>query len=150
MYSFLPRSLSTVGLQPHQNAFVYPDGQPDAIPITGEDIGRLNPGEYLNDSLIDFYLKYAPLLLSPVSLLQELTERLARYLRREELLAHEKRFYVFSSFFYKKLIQHRGADSVKNWTKSENIFNYEYLVIPVNLEYASQVALSVYSLLLTA
>jgi Ulp1 family protease len=31
----------------------------DGIQITREDLGRLDPNEFLNDSIIDFYIKYA-------------------------------------------------------------------------------------------
>jgi hypothetical protein len=38
---------------------VYPKGQPDAVTIRHEDLERLEPDQFLNDSLIDFYLRYS-------------------------------------------------------------------------------------------
>lgn len=37
---------------------VYPPGAPGAVTITKGDFSRLQPGEYLNDTLIEFALKY--------------------------------------------------------------------------------------------
>jgi len=33
----------------------YPDENPDAVTLTLGDIERLDPGQFLNDSLIDFW-----------------------------------------------------------------------------------------------
>lgn len=40
---------------------VFPPGAPDAVTLTTDDVARLAPEEFLNDSLIDFWLKCAPL-----------------------------------------------------------------------------------------
>lgn len=37
---------------------VYPQGVPGKVNITKADVARLEPGEFLNDSLIEFGLKY--------------------------------------------------------------------------------------------
>lgn len=37
---------------------VYPHGVPGAVNITNADMGRLDPGEFLNDTLIEFGLKW--------------------------------------------------------------------------------------------
>jgi Ulp1 family protease len=42
---------------------------PDAVEILHSDLQRLAPLEFLNDTLIDFYIKYDSL--SPTSLLQK-------------------------------------------------------------------------------
>jgi Ulp1 family protease len=36
---------------------VYPQGLPGAVNITKADLKRLEPGEFLNDTLIEFGLK---------------------------------------------------------------------------------------------
>jgi sentrin-specific protease 7 len=36
---------------------VYPEGDPDAVTITQKDIKILKPFEFLNDTIIDFYIK---------------------------------------------------------------------------------------------
>lgn len=37
--------------------FSYPEGDPDAVTIRNADVQRLEPGEFLNDNIIDFCLK---------------------------------------------------------------------------------------------
>lgn len=38
--------------------FTYPKGEVGAVPISDVELGRLEPGEFLNDNLIEFGLKY--------------------------------------------------------------------------------------------
>ena len=38
-------------------AFYFPPGDPDAVSISSSDLGRLAPGMFLSDELIDFYIK---------------------------------------------------------------------------------------------
>jgi len=38
--------------------FVFPKGDPDAVTISGRDVELLEPGIFINDALIDFYIKY--------------------------------------------------------------------------------------------
>ena len=40
-----------------RSILVYPQGVPGAVNITNGDLARLKPGEYLNDTLIEFGLK---------------------------------------------------------------------------------------------
>ena len=35
----------------------YPFGVPGAVNITNSDVARLDPGEYLNDTILEFALK---------------------------------------------------------------------------------------------
>ncbi|KFA54688.1 hypothetical protein S40293_00790 [Stachybotrys chartarum IBT 40293] len=99
--------------------------KPLVFPPTGKvrttvdkvDIPRLDEGEFLNDNLISFYLRY----------LQVDLER-----RRPDLL---KRIYFFNTFFYDKLKPTKGKinyDGVKAWTSKIDIFSYDYLIVPVN------------------
>lgn len=99
------------------------------LSVSSEDLLCLKQGEFLNDVIIDFYLKY--LLLEGVG------------------GAVAERSHVFSSFFYKKLSKRRaaGEDSVasvldrhtrhqrvKTWTRNVDIFTKDFLFIPVNQE----------------
>ncbi|XP_046886299.1 sentrin-specific protease 7b [Hypomesus transpacificus] len=98
------------------------------ITVTTEDLECLDSGQFLNDVIIDFYLKY--LLLEWAG--GELAERC----------------HVFSSFFYKQLTRcdtaseeaaavpprNRRHQRVKTWTRSVDIFNKDYLFVPVNHE----------------
>ncbi|XP_016424267.1 sentrin-specific protease 6 isoform X4 [Sinocyclocheilus rhinocerous] len=97
------------------------------IAITEDDLNCLEEGEFLNDVIIDFYL---------------------RYLVCEQ---HEKedasKCHVFSSFFFKRLtqkdhrrlpgttdlsIQERRHSRVKTWTRGVNLFEKELIFVPIN------------------
>ncbi|XP_061083207.1 uncharacterized protein LOC133117096 isoform X2 [Conger conger] len=100
------------------------------ITVTTEDLECLDSGEFLNDVIIDFYLKYLMLEKAP--------------------RAVAERSHVFSSFFYKQLTrkdnvseetsgsgssaQHRRHQRVRTWTRHVDIFSKDYLFVPVNQE----------------
>lgn len=37
--------------------FVYPEGDPDSVTISKRDVDLLQPEIFINDTLIDFYIK---------------------------------------------------------------------------------------------
>jgi hypothetical protein len=87
--------------------------------VDKRDIERLDEGEYLNDNLIAFYLRY----------LQDKAEK-----ERPDVF---KRVFFMNTFFYPRLIQGKGRknidyDAVKRWTSKVNVFSYDYVVVPVN------------------
>ncbi|KAM4711260.1 sentrin-specific protease 7-like isoform 3-T3 [Anableps anableps] len=99
------------------------------ITVTEEDLACLDAGEFLNDVVIDFYLKY--LLLDGVG------------------GTVAQRSHVFSSFFYQQLSRRRAAgesdapsvpdrhvrhERVKTWTRHVDIFTKDFLFVPVNQE----------------
>ena len=38
---------------------VYPLGDKEAVEVTAADLARLDPGEFLNDTVIDYFIKCA-------------------------------------------------------------------------------------------
>uniref|UniRef100_A0A4W3K847 Ubiquitin-like protease family profile domain-containing protein n=1 Tax=Callorhinchus milii TaxID=7868 RepID=A0A4W3K847_CALMI len=99
------------------------------LAVTTEDLECLVEGEFLNDVIIDFYLKYL--------LLEKAPKELA------------KRTHIFSSFFYRRLtrkdaaiseettnlsIQHKRHQRVKTWTRHVDIFTKDFIFVPVNEE----------------
>ncbi|XP_042350713.1 sentrin-specific protease 7 [Plectropomus leopardus] len=98
------------------------------ITVTMEDLQCLDSGHFLNDVIIDFYLKY---------LLHKASD------------AVTERSHIFSSFFYKQLTRRDNASEgvtndscqrqrrhqrVKNWTRHVDIFRKDFLFVPVNQE----------------
>lgn len=96
---------------------MYPYGVPGAVNVTLGDVARLEPEEFLNDTLIEFGFK---------SWLRELEDS------NPELASQ---VYVFNSFFYKKLNKRNikeGYDSVRKWTSKIDIFSKKYIIVPIN------------------
>ncbi|KAI0317519.1 hypothetical protein OF83DRAFT_132135 [Amylostereum chailletii] len=96
---------------------VYPPTGKGAVNITNGDIARLRPGEFLNDTLIEFGLKLW---------LDELRES-------DPGLADQ--VHVFSSFFYKKYAiknLEEGYKSVRKWTSKIDIFQKGFIIVPIN------------------
>ncbi|CAH0728716.1 unnamed protein product, partial [Brenthis ino] len=111
---------------------IYPPGK-GGIPINTEDYMCLAQDQFLNDVIIDFYLKY-------------LVHDILTHIQREKT-------HIFSTFFYKRLTtkpskvnrnsnphewdssltpaQKRHA-RVKTWTKNVNIFEKDFIVVPIN------------------
>ncbi|KAM4558557.1 uncharacterized protein PAE49_013311 isoform 2-T2 [Odontesthes bonariensis] len=98
------------------------------ITVTMEDLQCLDSGQYLNDVIIDFYLKY---------------------LLQNSSAAVVERTHIFSSFFYKQLTRRDNASEggssdscqrqrrhqrVKTWTRHVDIFKKDFLFVPVNQE----------------
>ncbi|KAG0560018.1 hypothetical protein KC19_10G147600 [Ceratodon purpureus] len=95
---------------------------PDAVEILPSDLQRLDPMEFLNDTVIDFYIKY---------------------IQTNIFIGSEgrQRFHFFNSFFYKKLSEvvstqkkKGGADfsKLRKWTKGTNVFEKDYLIVPIH------------------
>ncbi|KGL72268.1 Sentrin-specific protease 7, partial [Tinamus guttatus] len=112
-----------------KNLIVYPPPPAKGgLGVTREDLECLEYGEFLNDVIIDFYLKYL--------LLEKAPKHLA------------DRTHIFSSFFYKCLTRteknsegdpkvtaaQRRHKRVRTWTRHINIFNKDYIFVPVNEE----------------
>ncbi|XP_068221307.1 uncharacterized protein [Palaemon carinicauda] len=112
---------------------IYPlPPQKGGISITTDDYACLEEEQFLNDVIIDFYLKWL--------LQSKLSE------------AHRTRTHVFSTFFYKRLTSkpkkgrrpHAIEDDpklsaaekrhsrVKSWTKNVDIFEKDFIIIPIN------------------
>ena len=104
-----------------------PSSRPRVIlSLTEYDYGRLSPGEYLNDTIIEFYLSY-------------MTDHLSRSIALKQ--------HIYSTFFfaqYRDRVELHGKkktrtdamdeayESVAKWTKDVNIFEKRFLFVPVN------------------
>lgn len=110
---------------------IYPPSGKGGISINTEDFMCLGADQYLNDVIIDFYLKYV--------LMEFLTEE------------QRAKTHVFSTFFYKRLTTlnskmrsstydkdvkltaaQKRHERVKSWTKNVNLFDKDFIIIPIN------------------
>ncbi|KAG0494945.1 hypothetical protein HPP92_005939 [Vanilla planifolia] len=101
---------------------IYPKGDPDAVSICKRDVELLEPDTFINDTIIDFYIKYL----------------------QDKIQSNDKnRFHFFNSFFFRKLAdldkdpgsisEGRAAfQRVRKWTRKVDIFEKDYIFIPVN------------------
>ncbi|EIN12536.1 hypothetical protein PUNSTDRAFT_97302 [Punctularia strigosozonata HHB-11173 SS5] len=113
------RQTPTPAVDPEEIILVYPLNGTGAgkVTITRGDVSRLKPGEFLNDTLIEFGLKFW---------LNELRAK-------DPDLADQ--VHVFSSFFFKKLDNRRAEDgysSIRKWTSKVDIFKKKYIIVPIN------------------
>ncbi|XP_062163457.1 probable ubiquitin-like-specific protease 2B isoform X2 [Alnus glutinosa] len=101
---------------------IYPKGDSDAVSISKRDVDLLQPDTFINDTIIDFYIKY-----------------LKNQIQPEE----RHRFHFFNSFFFRKLADMdkdptSASDGraaflrVRKWTRKVDIFEKDYIFIPVN------------------
>ena len=89
-----------------------------SVSICAHDVSAVEEGEFLNDTVIDFYINY-------------LLDELVRKDEAENCMSSEDIF-IFSTFFYKKLTSpSTNYLKLDKWTKNVDIFSKKYLFIPV-------------------
>lgn len=96
----------------------YPTSGPFAVTLLQSDLDRLKEGEYLNDTMIEFGLRY---------LLEQIKQNNPSIVRQ---------IHVFNTFFYHKLTESRDRsktyERLRKWTNKVNIFDKMYVVVPIN------------------
>ncbi|GAB0091683.1 hypothetical protein DMENIID0001_065400 [Sergentomyia squamirostris] len=119
---------SSADMEDVHQILIYPQGK-GGISINTEDYSCLAIDQYLNDVIIDFYLNYL---------------RVAVFTEEQR-----RRTHIFSSFFYNRLTamskQQRQMEKdlkmtasqkrhhrVKGWTKNVNLFEKDFIIIPIN------------------
>ncbi|MES1902516.1 MAG: hypothetical protein MHPSP_001371 [Paramarteilia canceri] len=101
----------------------YPSrNDPKRIKITSRDLKTLEPNYWLNDTIIDFYIKYL------CTVYNEKFEK--------------PKVFAFSSFFYNKLTitEQNELDYIMllKSLKDLNVFSHDLLIIPINEEWLKQ------------
>ncbi|KAI0866007.1 hypothetical protein F4860DRAFT_509189 [Xylaria cubensis] len=102
-----------------RNSLVYPDTGKNRATVDKDDIQRLDEGQFLNDNIIIFYLRYLQ------KNLEDTNKDLA------------KRIFFQNTFFYDKLKptktgQGINYDSVKTWTSRVDLFSKDFIIVPIN------------------
>lgn len=102
----------------------YPSSGVGAVTINRSDYECLAIDEFLNDVIIEFYLQY-----------------ITREILTEE---QRKKTHIFNTFFYEALsakppreastlsVAERRYGRVENWTKHVNLFEKDFIVVPIN------------------
>ncbi|CAA7037749.1 unnamed protein product [Microthlaspi erraticum] len=104
---------------------IYPQGDRDAVVVRKQDIELLKPRRFINDTIIDFYIKYLKSRIPPEK---------------------RDRFHFFNCFFFRKLANlDKGSPStfggkeayqrVQKWTKNVDIFEKDYIFVPINCSF---------------
>ncbi|XP_068303549.1 probable ubiquitin-like-specific protease 2B isoform X2 [Pyrus communis] len=101
---------------------VYPKGDSDAVSISKRDVDLLQPETFINDTIIDFYIKYLKNQIQPEK---------------------QHRYHFFNSFFFRKLADldkdpssvsdgRAAFHRVRKWTRKVDLFEKDYIFIPIN------------------
>ena len=87
------------------------------INIKTSDLFNLTGENWLNDNVIEFYMKM-------------IAERsMSDAYRRENF----PKVYAMSTYFFQSLIQ-RGPNALERWTKNEDVFDYDLILVPIHQE----------------
>ncbi|EPE34126.1 Cysteine proteinase [Glarea lozoyensis ATCC 20868] len=87
--------------------------------VQKDDVERLDEGIFLNDNLIEFYLRWLE------NSLEQKSPQLS------------KRVYLHNTFFFKRLTQNgRGREidynAVERWTNKVDLLSYDYIIVPIH------------------
>lgn len=99
---------------------VYPPKGRDKATIDSEEIERLDEGQFLNDNLIEFYIRWME-----QHILKSNPEK-------------AKRIHIMNTFFYERLTTNKNGkkgfnyEAVQRWTSKIDLLSYDYIVVPVN------------------
>ena len=109
--------------KPWSKPLIYPKEGKKRITVEWSDLEKLDEGEFLNDNLISFYLRF-------------LEQRLGD---RKPHVA--KKVYFFNTYFFATLTNsHKSKrgfnyEGVQKWTRSVDLFTYDYIIVPINESY---------------
>lgn len=111
---------SLLHVRTRNDLITYPPRGTGAITITLQDYECLASNRYINDKIVEFYCQYL------------LNERLTA----EQITAT----HIFSSFFFERLTTvpvwemtaQINYDSVETWTKNVDLFEKEFIIVPIN------------------
>uniref|UniRef100_A0A452SWK8 Sentrin-specific protease 6 n=1 Tax=Ursus americanus TaxID=9643 RepID=A0A452SWK8_URSAM len=107
----------TIFMGPVEKLIVYPPPPAKGgISVTNEDLHCLSEGEFLNDVIIDFYLKR-------IHLVGSVQQRL------RQIRAQNKKVIV-NLLSYR--IQQKRHGRVKTWTRHVDIFEKDFIFVPLN------------------
>lgn len=111
-----PRWTQTHELEEWHQSVMYPPIGARRVTVDFQDIERLDEGEFLNDNIVGYAL---------------------RRIEQDIAPEHKSKVHFFNSYFFTSLTTKNGKkafnyDSVKKWTKQNDLMNTPYIVVPMN------------------
>ncbi|KAH9203827.1 hypothetical protein DL95DRAFT_377443, partial [Leptodontidium sp. 2 PMI_412] len=106
--------------KPWSQPLVYPFRSKNQATVKFQDLKTLDEGEWINDEIVNFYLRYL------VCRLEESRPDIA------------KRLHIFNSFFYETLTRNTNGtrinyEAVRKWVKEDDdLFTSDYVIVPVH------------------
>ncbi|KZT43922.1 cysteine proteinase [Sistotremastrum suecicum HHB10207 ss-3] len=94
--------------------------------VAHKDLTRLQPGQWLNDEIINFY---GALIMSRSEALENSKENVDR---KGKGKATAIRVHYFNTYFWTKLLTGYTQSKLNKWTKKVDIFAKDVVIIPVN------------------
>lgn len=111
----------------------FPEQGKGSVCLVQSDLHRLDDGEWLNDTVIDFALKYVH---------AHLEAGLPSTTR-----ANKQDLLVLSALFYTQLVSlpdKEGYERVRKWTRGQEALGKKYIVVPINEQLHWYLAIIVY------
>lgn len=105
---------------PWPKPLVFPHTGKRKATVEWKDLQRLDEGEFLNDNLLGFYLRYL------------------EYELEQKNPGLAQQIYFFNTYFFASLTNtpkgKKGInyEAVQKWTRTVDIFAYDYVVVPIN------------------
>lgn len=125
---------------PGRDLFSFPPGEKGAVTIRLQDVESIAPTEFINDTLIDFYLLYLVRKLLPASLqprihvfstffFSTLTKKVSAGAKCHDFIPKHMRSQLSKDSDAKAFARH---NNVKKWTKGVDLFAKDFIVVPIN------------------
>ena len=101
-----------------------------SVSICAQDMESLEESEFLNDTIMDFYINF---LLDDMPASSPPLRRVSGGSKDTSSISRDDIF-IFSTFFYKKLVdsaKNKMYSNLDKWTKNVDIFSKKYIFVPV-------------------
>lgn len=106
--------------------FSYPEDDKNAIHLFGTDIKCLNKGEFLNDNIVNFYLRFGSIDFRKVSKFRSFFRYFFNEILEEEM---RQRTHIFDCLFVMELMNRKR----KNGSSSQERYIYQCFVSNIRL-----------------
>jgi len=117
----------------NRSLFIYPNLSEDSCSVRLADLNTLEPEYMLNDTIIEFYLKFIQHRLMPRETRNNIFVFNTYFFGRLTKMPSYERF--GQSVEQRSKIIQTNYQRLKSWTKRVDLFSKEYIVVPINEDY---------------